>query len=472
MQFYKNEPYWADALSGLIKSTGQAAGAIGSSYFQAKNRKELEQKEKAQKEATRMRTAQSFSSMLGLSPEQSMALADASPDIQKAIMQQILDRGGFQNMSRMGGMQQGMGAQQSPMSALQGLQSPVRQQTPQGGLTMSNMAQSLRPEDPNAFLAQRVLQGAAIPSAMEGKKLEPQKEVSPSKMLDAEISQAVRNYDIDKGIGMNPTNISGLLGSGMSKDDAKQALKDTAEYDKKLRQETHAAKDLVRITNDMTNLIEKDIASGGKLLRGPGTQTLLNSLEGLHGKAGFGGLGSAIGGILGTLVAPGVGTAIGASIGAGLGGLGATAAEGYIKSKATKETQAFEKYSAEFIKGAKGIFGSRITDADLNQFMKMVPTLMNTNEGKLAVLRNIQLVNEATLVKGKIRDKIVKENGGRRPYNLEDMVEDISDPIINKMTDQFKRDTDALFAKYEQPAEQPKKSALPGLPGGYNANEL
>ncbi len=501
MQFIPyQEPEWQKSLSGLVGTLGnQGSKAVGS-YFESKNRKELEKKDKEKKEAERTNLANAYAQTGGMSYEQAYALANTPPDIQKAIVQQMLDRGVFGPSQEMG--QQGMGAQgqmqpgmpQSPLGSLEGLASPQQQQVPYGGLTMSNMAQSQRPENPGAFLAQRTLQGAAGGQQPQQRPMQqgvsqaqqvPQKPVTKAQQLDKELDAAVRNYDIDQGIDMAPTNIGAMLRSGMTKEESKAALTKMDAYDDKLSQEVKAGKSLTPVLKRMNELVEKDIASGGKLLRTPAQQEWLKSLEEGHGYGGVGSAaGAAVGGILGGIAGsliPGFGSVAGAGAGAfagkeagrSLGDFFTNTEKGRIKEETTKETQEFEKLSAEFIKGAKGIFGSRITDQDLQAFMRMVPTLSNTNEGKLAVLRNIELVNEATLIKGKIRDKIVKANGGRRPYNLETMVEDISGPKIDQMAAEWKKATEEMFEKYgekKQPQEQ--KSMIPGLPGGYDANEL
>src|SRR5690606_29811545 len=95
------------------------------------------------------------------------------------------------------------------------------------------------------------------------------------------------------------------------------------------------------------------------------------------------------------------GHAIGGPIGAVLGGtLGAL-----IKPLAQlgkfglgqlyKNTEEFVKLSNSFLRGAKTMFGSRITDADLRAFMKMVPTLSQTDSGKKAIIRNMKIFNKA-----------------------------------------------------------------------------
>lgn len=466
---------WEQPLSNLLGTLGSETSKFGQQYMEQQAAKKKKKEEKEQEEQSRTRQGQAYSAMLGISPEEGVAIANAPAEIQSKFMQLIIDRGGLNKSRRENGMnvQEQAPSMQPEQHQLGSMQ---QQREMPYGMELLDRSRSLRPEEPGSFLTNRILNqaGTGIKPAVQ------QAQLSPQKQLQQDIQASVRNYDINKGLDMNPTNISGLLANGMSKQEAAQAIKDTAEYDKKLKQEAHAAKDLIRITKDMTDLVERDIKSGGKLLRKPKEQEWLKSLEEGHGYGGVGGaLGSAVGGLLGFIATGGSLAGVGAGVYAGkqagqsIGEYYTANEIGRIKQETTKETQQFEKNSAEFVKGAKGIFGSRITDADLNAFMKMVPTLSNTNEGKLAILRNIQLVNEAALVKEKVRNHIVKENGNRRPYNLEDMVEEISEPIIDKMANQFKKETEALFEKFNQPESgATNKSLIPGLPGSYNTGEL
>ena len=462
------KPYWEDALSELVKGTGEAATKLIGQHVQKGQEKKAEAKEKEKKEAQRQQQAQAMSAF-GMPYEQAYAYLGAPPEWQK----DFIERGGLgqlrfgANAGQRPGMETGGGmGSQMPISNLQGLAQPQKEQLPYGAMTMGGMAQGQSMTDPGAFLTQRVMQGAAGGSnpmqgpsqAQQGmqpqmRPKDQQKPLSPERQMKQEVSELVRSYDIDHGIDMSPDNVSDMMRMGMTKADASASLKEAHEWSESLSEKVSAAKGLKPIMNRMIGLVQNDELSGGKLLRGPGAHTILESLEHGHGKLGASGLSAAIGGILGglvgTFIVPGLGTAAGASAGTALGGaaggIASTGAEAFLKSTATKETQEFEKLSAEFIKGAKGIFGGRVTNQDLDAFLKMVPTLKNTNEGKMVILRNLQRVNDASILEGQIRDQIKKMNGGALPYNIREMVEDISSTILDREAEKFKKDTEILM---------------------------
>ena len=141
------------------------------------------------------------------------------------------------------------------------------------------------------------------------------------------------------------------------------------------------------------------------------------------------------GGLLGTYVGGPVGTLVGA----GIGGLISPVASliRSVQKFTSPNTEEFEKLSNSFITSAKNIFGSRITDNDLKFFMSMVPTLSQTDNGKIAIINNMKSFNKAAQVKYKTMKKIIRDNGGRIPDNLQFLVEEEASPELNKISNEF-----------------------------------
>lgn len=102
------------------------------------------------------------------------------------------------------------------------------------------------------------------------------------------------------------------------------------------------------------------------------------------------------------------------------------------------ESQQFEKLSTDFLRDAKSIFGSRLTDADLNAFLKTVPTLTQSNEGKVKLIESMRQFNDASKIRYNVTKELIKANGGRRPANLPQLVEEYSAPEIDKLAQNFK----------------------------------
>jgi hypothetical protein len=110
-----------------------------------------------------------------------------------------------------------------------------------------------------------------------------------------------------------------------------------------------------------------------------------------------------------------------------------------LSSLLTADTQEFEKISKDFLKDAKAIFGSRITDVDLQNFLKTVPDLIQSDEGKLAVIRDLKLMNDGALVRSQAMNQIIRENGGNRPRDLEELVSIRTKPQLDALSEEFIR---------------------------------
>lgn len=135
----------------------------------------------------------------------------------------------------------------------------------------------------------------------------------------------------------------------------------------------------------------------------------------------------------GNLTRPGFHTAL-KTLSKGIFGLGIDLH--YLESA---DSQEFTKLTNEFLKGAKDIFGSRITNFDAETYLKMIPSLSQSKEGKLQVLNNIKIANEANRMRKDAMDQIIKENNGRAPRNLESLIEDKVGPELDELAKIFKK---------------------------------
>jgi len=103
------------------------------------------------------------------------------------------------------------------------------------------------------------------------------------------------------------------------------------------------------------------------------------------------------------------------------------------------DSQEFKKLSVEFLKGAKAIFGARVTSTEMEMFLKMIPTLNLSDQGKLRVISNMQAYSKAELLKKNAMDELIKQNRGKRPGNLASLVETAIEPELDRLAQVFKR---------------------------------
>lgn len=102
------------------------------------------------------------------------------------------------------------------------------------------------------------------------------------------------------------------------------------------------------------------------------------------------------------------------------------------------DTQEVEKLSADFLKGARAIFGARVTNYEMVQFLKTIPNLMQTPEGRARVIRNLRLMNQAAILRRDAMQQIIEEKDGDFPLTLRMDVEKRIHPELKKIAEQFK----------------------------------
>ena len=102
------------------------------------------------------------------------------------------------------------------------------------------------------------------------------------------------------------------------------------------------------------------------------------------------------------------------------------------------DSQEFEKLSTDFLKNAKAIFGARITNFEVEAFLKTIPTLSQSKEGRARVIRNLKLFNEGAKVRFDEMQKVLKENKGVPPYSLEELVEERVGNRLDSISERFK----------------------------------
>ena len=130
----------------------------------------------------------------------------------------------------------------------------------------------------------------------------------------------------------------------------------------------------------------------------------------------------------------------------------------------------FEKLTNDYLKNAKSVFGSRLTDMDLKTFLTTVPSLETSDTAKSYVINNLELFNEAVIAEDEAMRAIIKENGGRRPRNLEDLVEERTKDIKDDIAKRFKEGLkdipeETTWERVKRVATGPVSSAI-GTGGG------
>ena len=101
------------------------------------------------------------------------------------------------------------------------------------------------------------------------------------------------------------------------------------------------------------------------------------------------------------------------------------------------DSQEFDKLTADFLRNAKEIFGARVTNFEIEAFLRAIPTLSQTKEGRDRVIRNLQIFNKGAQLRANAMKQIMKENRGTPPYDLEEQIEERIGPELSKISQEF-----------------------------------
>jgi len=104
------------------------------------------------------------------------------------------------------------------------------------------------------------------------------------------------------------------------------------------------------------------------------------------------------------------------------------------------ESQEFQKIAVGFLRDAKAYFGARISNYELEQFLKSIPSLSQSPSGRKSVISNLKYLQRGNLAYNEALKEIMKENEGIPPYDLLEQIDDRIDPKLDKIAERFKQE--------------------------------
>ena len=110
------------------------------------------------------------------------------------------------------------------------------------------------------------------------------------------------------------------------------------------------------------------------------------------------------------------------------------------------DSQEFEKLTADMTRNIRDSFGARITTFELEVFLKSIPTLSQTAEGKRRVIENRKILEEGKQVRSKAMTEILRENNGVPPLDLEEQVDERADGELDALSQKFKAGVERIEA--------------------------
>lgn len=103
----------------------------------------------------------------------------------------------------------------------------------------------------------------------------------------------------------------------------------------------------------------------------------------------------------------------------------------------TADAQEFEKLVADFLPEVKDFFPGRVTNQDLTAFFARLPELTKSKAGNLRLINSLKAANAEKLLRKQLTDQIIEQNNGRRPRNLDQLVEKAGKAEFDKLYKEF-----------------------------------
>jgi len=121
-----------------------------------------------------------------------------------------------------------------------------------------------------------------------------------------------------------------------------------------------------------------------------------------------------------------------------------------IPALKSPESQEFEKIRQTFMRDIKKYLGARISNFELEQFLKTIPDLSQSPAGRRRVIANIKRINNISMQYGKSLDKVIERHGGVPPRDLRRKVDRDLDKRLDVVAKQFKKDMQRTIPKWSK----------------------
>lgn len=108
------------------------------------------------------------------------------------------------------------------------------------------------------------------------------------------------------------------------------------------------------------------------------------------------------------------------------------------------DTLELDKLSRWFLRGGVKMFGGRVSNAEMNVLLQMVPNILQTKEGRIRLAKQMLLANQDFHDEAKVMQDILRENKGLPPQNLRFLAEEQLSPIREKNANAFIKGIDDI----------------------------
>lgn len=129
------------------------------------------------------------------------------------------------------------------------------------------------------------------------------------------------------------------------------------------------------------------------------------------------------------------------------------------------ESEEFQKLSQSFMRNAKTSFGGRVSNFEVEQFLKTIPTLSLSPEGRKRVISSLKYLKQMDLEYNNAMKDVIKDNKGVPPYTLQSLIDDKVEKKQDSLYKKFKEDLARPVPKAQNKAVTALQSVLGGAIG-------
>lgn len=142
------------------------------------------------------------------------------------------------------------------------------------------------------------------------------------------------------------------------------------------------------------------------------------------------------------------------------------------------DTEEYSKLENDFIRDVSKYFPGQVRVYEAQTFLKTIPGLLNSDSGKKVVIKALQAIDKAKKSRYEAYKEILKENGGRKPRNLDILLDErtreknsqyqneFEDAVTSESIEKFQTNYSMIGPdgeSYDIPANQIQKAVESGF---------
>jgi len=135
------------------------------------------------------------------------------------------------------------------------------------------------------------------------------------------------------------------------------------------------------------------------------------------------------------------------------------------------EAQRFVKTINDFTTKAKATYGSRVTNFELDRFMKRLPTLANSEEGRRQIIGQMQIINKINSAYEQALQKTVSDYGGIRNIDW-DIAKSKAKKAIEPTAKELRKEFRSIGSDLDKMVSEQVKKMKENTPEGQVAVQL